>query len=268
LNSIYSEAFYESPTTAPPTSTEVQRPALREIQPQAVLARTLAKEKENQGQPVKPSWQAAAPNLRQLTAESHSQALQRVLVRTEERRKLDTLEDPRTPSREQVHTELLRTPCGQGLSQRIVPMSSSTQSTWSLCNSEDSFFGSCSGIVTDLEDAVRREDCGLPETTDEEVSPLSRPRLSNGSSKAGDNGRCREAPASPSTPFFGKASANDVIDIAPPPAPEPRKSSVVTDACARVLHELRRNTSLIRLTCEEEMARRNMPARGRRTYEV
>jgi len=257
---IYADVPHEWPTTVV-ASSELQRPALREIQPQAVAARSHPKEKENQGHLAKPLWQANPPNARHLA--SDTAILQRVLVRTEECRKLETMEEKEpasTPCKEKVHS-MVRTPCGRGLPQRLVPLSSSTtHSPWSLCNSEDSpstwsaGIGSGSGMVTDLEEG------------DQVGFPLSRPRLSHGSCKAGDYGACRESPPSPSTPFFGKASANDVDSALAPPQ-EPCRS-VVTDTCARVLYELRRNRSLIRLTCEEEMARLNASTRERRQYEV
>jgi len=67
------------------------------------------------------------------------------------------------------------------------------------------------------------------------------------------------SPATPSTPFFGTDKVfNEIRDMhkgLQESEMADHRNVQISDACARALRELKRNTSLLRLTTDEEMTR-------------
>lgn len=160
---------------------------------------------------------------------------------------------------------------------QLAEPSTSTRSAWSLGGSDESpgtwSAGLGSNAVVDLElDHSNSAEGDQPEETRETAitvqsfvsahgleSPLSRNVLrklaglgGEGWEKKSDRDTCQQvahdtiissSPPTPSTPFFGSEAATGCFD-----KPPPKKSQV---ALADALQQLRRNTSLIRLTNEE-----------------
>jgi hypothetical protein len=285
MDVIWSDLSVELPA-AIVASPEERRPALREIQPQVATTRSwkLASEKENDQNMPRKTLIASQSSSKLQASLGHftpdANKTQRVLQRTEECRQLETFEMEQmcTPRRTQEKDPATPFgPNGRVSLHRMIPLSSSTQSTWSLCNSEESPGAYSKAISHALStqstwslckseespgDAPSAWSVGMSGSSLRVVDLEDMERTTSASARSRPNAsrvdpgqpaiaaRCA-SPSTPSTPVFGKAAAKDSTDSQTRPA----ERTVVAEACSRALDELRRNTSFLRLTVEEEFTR-------------
>lgn len=263
-----------------------ERPALRELQPQAVALRNnvvcevkkpiLQKVPSNTSFTIYQSQSKLSP----LTSDSRVPApARRVLIRTQECRQLDILEDgittPRRQNEQQPMTPanhwtrvtsgqpspLLSNVASQRL--RMLNLSTSTSSSWSLGASEDSPGSVYTGDIGSTWSA------GLGSSPLEQASTWSASlersaEVDQENVHAGNHAKACglhkfSSPATPSTPFFGTDKVfNEIRDMhkgLQESEMADHRNVQISDACARALRELKRNTSLLRLTTDEEMTR-------------